>query len=135
DRLRPRSLWLYHLLLHRIEAPVVVAPSAAQDRLARLLLDLLAAPSPSDVLATTSRLAVRLHVDPQWLERLLADLEKMGLVRAVRGEEGWVPTAEGQQVRAGERALRPLPERRTFYFAEPPRPAAAPHFIPLDRPS
>src|SRR5881394_960459 len=82
DRLRPRSLWLYHLLLHRIEAPVAVTPSAAQERLARLLLGLLVSPSPVSGPATTARLADRLHVDPQLLWRLLADLERAGLVRS-----------------------------------------------------
>src|SRR5438874_755669 len=135
DRLRPRSLWLYHLLLHRLEAPVAIAPAAAQVRLARLLLDLLVAPSSSAGLTTTSRLAVRLHVDPQLLGRLLVDLEKTGLVRSANGGQDWVPTTEGQQVAASERSLRPLHERRSFYFVEPPGPSTPPYFIPLDRPS
>src|SRR4051812_4487154 len=105
DRLRPRSLWLYHLLLHRMEAPVAVAPPAAQDRLTRLLLGLLASSSASP--ATTTRLAARLHLDPQVLERFLVDLHKAGLVQSARGEQGWVPTAEAQKVLAGELPLRP----------------------------
>src|SRR5438034_1326288 len=94
DRLRPRSLWLYHLLLHRVEAPVAVAPPAAQERLARLLLDLLAAPASSPGRATTTRLAAQLHLDPQLLWRLLVELEKTGLVRSGSGEQGWAPTAD-----------------------------------------
>src|SRR5437879_2511242 len=91
DRLRPRSLWLYHLLLHRLEAPVAVAPPEAQDRLTRLLLDLLASSSSASP-ATTTQLAARLHLDPQVLGRLLVDLKKAGLVQSARGEQGWVPT-------------------------------------------
>jgi hypothetical protein len=132
--LRPRSLWLYHLLLHRLEAPVGVAPPAAQERLTRLLLDLLASSSTAS-LATTTRLAARLHLDPQLLERFLVDLEKTGLLQSARGEPGWVPTTEAQQFLAGERPLRPVRERRTLYFAESPRSEAPPRFIPLDRPS
>jgi len=84
---------------------------------------------------TTTRLAARLHLDPQLLWRLLVDLEKTGLVRSGSGEQGWTPTAEGQQVIAGEMPLPSLRERRTFYFAEPLPSGAAPHFISLDRPS
>src|SRR5438270_11168066 len=83
DRLRPRSLWLYHLLLHRLEAPVAVAPPAAQDRLTRLLLDLLASSSSASS-ATTTRLAARLHLDPPVLGRLLVGLEEAGLVTSAR---------------------------------------------------
>src|SRR5207248_1961033 len=102
DRFRPRSLWLYHLLLHRVEAPVAVAPPAAQERLARLLLDLVVASSSPAHPATATQLAAQLHLDPQLLWRLLVDLEKTGLVRPASGEQGWVLTAEGQQARAGE---------------------------------
>src|SRR2546425_9256402 len=87
DRLRPRSLWLYHLLLHRVEAPVAVAPPAAQERLAHLILDLLAALAPSPGPTTTTRLAARLHLDPQLLWRLLDDLEKTGLTQSGSGEQ------------------------------------------------
>src|SRR5437588_10533730 len=77
DRLRPRSLWLYHLLLHRLEAPVAVAPPAAQDRLTRLLLDLLASSSSASP-ATTTRLAARPHLHPQVLGRLRVAPENAG---------------------------------------------------------
>src|SRR5262249_39591488 len=124
DRLRPRSLWLYHLLLHRIEAPVVVTPPAPQDHLVRLLLDFLAVSSPSDNSATTGRLAARLHLDPQLVGRFLVDLQKLGLVQFARGEQSWILSPEGKQVLSGEMSLRPLHERRTFYFAEPLTPGA-----------
>src|SRR5439155_7720796 len=100
------------------------APPAAQERLARLLLELLAAPSGEPGAsatgvgpAITTQLAARLHLDPQLLWRLLVDLEKTGLVRSGNGEPGWALTTEGQQVLAGAMPLRPRRERRTFYFA------------------
>jgi DNA-binding MarR family transcriptional regulator len=133
DRLRPRSLWLYHLLLHRVEAPVLIALPAEQERLARLLLEVLASPSSAGP-ATTARLAARLHFDPQLLRRLLADLEGTGLVRSAPGEAGWSLTSAGEQVAAGATTLRPLHERRAFYFTEPPDPGGRPRYIPLDRP-
>ncbi len=104
DRLRPRSLWLYHLLLHRVEAPVVIAPPADQERLARLLLEVLASPPPSGGPLTTTCLAARLHFDPQVLRRLLADLESAGLVRSAPAEQGWSLSPAGEQVAAGPRA-------------------------------
>src|SRR5215510_9213041 len=110
DRLRPRSLWLYHLLLHRIEAPVLIALPAEQERLARLLLEVLASPSSAGP-ATTARLAARLLFDPQLLRRFLADLETGGLVRATSGEQGWSLTSAGEQVVAGTTTLLPLRER------------------------
>jgi len=133
DRLRPRSLWLYHLLLHRIEAPVLIALPAEQERLARLLLEVLASPSSAGP-ATTARLAARLLFDPQLLRRFLADLETGGLVRATSGEQGWSLTSAGEQVVAGTTTLLPLRERRTLYFTEPPDAGARPRYIPLDRP-
>src|SRR5215475_10672826 len=129
DRLRPRSLWLYHLLLHRIEAPVAIAPPAAQERLTRLLLNLLVSPSFSSNSETLARLAARLHIDPQLLRRLLADLEGAGLIHWNPPVETWSTTPAGQEFAAGAASLHPTRERRTFYFTESPVPGASPQFI------
>src|SRR5262249_21611893 len=43
ERFRPRSLWLYHLLLHRVEVPVAIARPAGHGRLTGVLLGALAA--------------------------------------------------------------------------------------------
>src|SRR5262249_39792577 len=77
ERFRPRSLWLSHLLLHRVEAPVASRP-AGHGRLTGVLLGALAA-APE---APLGRLAGSLHLDPQLLGRLLAELEAAGLARA-----------------------------------------------------
>src|SRR5207302_1074454 len=82
DRLRPRSLWLYHLLLHRIEAPVAVAPPAAPERLARLLLDLLAStsgwPGADDWRFNVSVLRDCAEQSPEWKRRHGFPLEVLG---------------------------------------------------------
>src|SRR5436309_2687377 len=82
DRFRPRSLWLSHLLLPRVEAPVAVARPAAQERLDRLLLEALSGPLLLPGEATAAGLAALLRLDAQVLRRLLAGLERAGLVQA-----------------------------------------------------
>lgn len=129
DRLHPRGLWLYHLLLHRVEAAVVVARPPPQERLDRLLLEALAArPGP----ASAALLAADLHLDAQVLRRLLAGLESAGLARS--SAAGWEPTAAGREAAAGRRGAATLHERRAFYFAEGPASHPGARFLPLDRP-
>src|SRR5438874_7881906 len=136
DRFRPRSLWLYHLLLHRVEAPVAVARPAAQERLDRLLLEALSSSAFSPGEATAAGLAALLRLDAQVLRRLLADLGRAGLVQAGAGPAGagWGLTPAGRQALQEGSAVETPPERRTFYFAEGPPPQEGPRFLPLDRP-
>src|SRR5947199_9765920 len=76
-RWHPRSLWLHHLLLHRIEALASVSRSAPLELLYRLLLEALAVAPPQEAAA----LAGRLGLDIPFLSRLLADLQGAGMVR------------------------------------------------------
>lgn len=120
DRFRPRCLWLSHLLLHHIEAPVGVCRPPALDAVARLTLEALAGGRPLGAL----------HLDPQILGRLLAELSAAGLVRS---NDAWTATEAGRQALAGRHELVTR-ERRTFYFAEgtPAHPGL--RFLPLDQP-
>ena len=128
DRFRPRCLWLYHLLLHRIEAPV--SGSGSGDRLARFLLEALASAGTA-----AAALARRLHLDAQILGRLLGELEVAGLViRPPSGEGDWAVSATGRAVLAGGREANVPGGRRTFYFAEGPGTHPGTRFLPLDRP-
>src|SRR6266511_1765260 len=121
-RWHPRSLWLHHLLLHRVEALVSVSRSPPLERLNRLLLEALAAfPQQATVLAG------QLGLDVPFLTRLLADLGAAGLARA-DASGTWTPTESGRQVLSGQADACTLQERRTFWFAEGAR------FLPLDNP-
>jgi hypothetical protein len=127
NRLRPRCLWLAHLYLHRIEAPVGVCRPPALDSVARLLLEALARAGDNVPLG---RLLGVLHLDVQILGRLLAELSAAGLARS---NDAWSVTETGRQALAGrhEPVVR---ERRTFYFAEGPPTQRGLRFLPLDRP-
>src|SRR5438477_8957071 len=87
-RWHPRSLWLCHLLLHRVEAPVSVSRSPSLERLNRLLLEALAVSGQQP-----SALADQLGLDVPFLTRLLADLEAANLARHTG--DVWSPTEHG----------------------------------------
>lgn len=127
-RWRPRSLWLHHLLLHRVEALVSVSRSPPLERLNRLLLEALAL-SPRQPAA----LADLLGLDVPFLTRLLAELEAAGLARADAGGE-WAPTDPGRQLLAGPTDACTVQERRTFWFAAGDRLHPEPRFLALDHP-
>src|SRR3954462_6286099 len=95
ERFQPRSLWLCHLLLHRVEAPVAVARPGPHSQLERLLLEALAAG------AAEPGLAPRLHLDAQVLRRLLAELESACLAHPDKAG-AWSLSDEGKKALAGE---------------------------------
>ncbi len=118
---RPRSLWLHHLLLHRVEATVAVSRSASLDALNRLLLEAVAAdPRPMPAL------------DPALLQRLLGDLKSAGLLSV--SPDGWQLTEAGKDALAGRREACTQSERRAFHFAEGDSRHPGVRFLPLDNP-
>ena len=126
DRFRPRGLWLGQLLLHRVEAPVVVVRPPSLDPLGRFLLEALAAAAGSSAV----QLSHRLHLDAQLIGRLLTELEAAGLAH---DGGAWSPTEAGRAVLAGHNE-HVVCERRTFYFAEGSPSHPGTRFLPLDRP-
>jgi hypothetical protein len=133
--LRPRSLWLYHLLLHHVEALVGVFCPEPEQRLSRLLLEALVSPAFAlRCQPATTALARHLHMDPQFLHRLLSDLANAGLARA-RGEGVWELTEAGQKALARDDAGLSLRERRGFFFSEGPETHPGPRFLPLEDPA
>jgi hypothetical protein len=132
---RPRDLWIGHLLLHRVEAPVRLARSVHPDRFALLVLRALAleeaspppaAADPADVLDR------HLHLGRSWLHAVLGKLLADGLIG--RNGDGLVRlTALGREALTAGSYADPRPERRTFYFAESSQPGRPPHFLNLTR--
>src|SRR5262245_26833420 len=127
ERFQPRSLWLCHLLLHRVEAPVAVARPGPPSQLEHLLLEAVADG------AAEHELARRLHLDAQLLRRLLTELESACLAHP-DAAGAWSLSGEGKQALAGERPPQTQHERRTFWFAEGPPSHPGTRFLPLDPP-
>src|SRR5262249_54488324 len=73
---QPRTWWVGHILLHRIEALVELAPLTSLDPLHRLVLQALTLNGS----LPAERLDERLHLGRQLLGRLLCALQADGLV-------------------------------------------------------
>ena len=100
-RWQPRTLWVGHLLLHRVEALAVRSESARLDPIDRLVLKALAL-TPGE---TVARLDEPLHLGRQLLAQVLRGLQAAGLAEAT--SSAWSATARGQEaVQSGE-YLRP----------------------------
>src|SRR5262249_34529933 len=124
-RWQPRSLWLHLFLLHRVEALVSVSRRPPLDHLNRLLLEAIAAP--------TQGLTLRLGLEPALVDRLLTELESVGLAR--HDGSRWHLTEAGSESLSRRGDVCTLQERRIFYFAEGNSHHPGARFIPLDNPS
>jgi hypothetical protein len=110
---RPRSLWVAHLLLHRVEAPVRLTRSVPLDRFTRLVLETLTVdPAP-----TLSRMTDRLPLDPAVLRRVLRGLEIEGLARC-DAVGSWHLTDLGRHARQHGQYFQSGAERRSFFFLD-----------------
>jgi hypothetical protein len=123
---QPRTWWVGHILLHRVEALAELAPLSPLDPLHRLVLHALRF-SPT---ISTERLDDRLHLGRQLLGRLLRALQSDGLVSAA-GDE-WSATERGRQAQDRGEYQRIAHERRSFSFVESELPGRPPHFLHLD---
>lgn len=121
---QPRSLWVGHLLLHRVEALTRRTQPAPFEPLQRLVLQGLTH-YPDESLPA---LAQRLHLEPALLGRLLHGLAGAGLARPT---PGWSATGRGRDALARDVWPQTLHERRGFYFAEGGNGRTPPHFLPL----
>jgi hypothetical protein len=128
---RPRALWVAHLVLHRVEAPVRVHRPYRPDAFALHLLRTLgflerAAAGPAG--ATLALLDQHLRLGPQVVHRLFDDLRREGLAAGAGGE--YRLTASGRQALDEGEIQATRQERHSFYFLGG-SPAA---FLPLRRP-
>lgn len=124
--LHPRGLWFAHLFLQRVEAPVGVRRPHPVDRLGRVVLGALAEEGEGSAAAA----ARRLHLDPQWVGRILHQLAGAGLAEAGAGRT-WRATEAGRSLLADGTAALPALERRTFYFLRGEPAGHPPRFLPL----
>ena len=124
----PRCVWVGHLPLVRVEAPVRFARTVQPDRFSLLLLEALACHSS----ATAEKLDQTLHVGLPVLRQALRHLKSSGLVEADAANV-WNPTALGQAARLVGHYVAFGRERRTFYFHRSQ--AASPQFLNLVNPA
>jgi hypothetical protein len=139
--LRPRALWVGHLLLHRVEALVATVRARRLDPLSRFLLQALAAEQPGQAAALPEpedflrRLDQRLPLGNQLLRQALRALTFEGLVED--GAQGtWALTALGREALARGEYPQAGHERRVFHFVDsgggPDQPRRLPHFLCLN---
>jgi hypothetical protein len=123
---QPRSWWVGHILLHRVEALAEVRPLTPLDPLHRLVLQVLAlAPN-----ASVEALDQRLNLGRQLLNQLLRTLQHDGLTtteseRCVLTERGRLAQQQGEYERT-------IYERRSFSFADSENASRPPLFLSID---
>lgn len=123
---QPRTWWVGHLLLHRVEALAALVRPSPLDPLHRFVLQALAL-TPGVPLAA---LDDRLHLGRQLLGQLLRVLQAERLAQAA--SDSWAPTDAGRAAVAHGEYARTVHERRPFFFVEPEVAERAPHFLALD---
>jgi hypothetical protein len=111
--LRPQTLWVAHLFLHRVEALVRLTKSYRPDRYSLLVLDALGL----EIGQSVERLDGRLHLGSQFTGRFLAALAAEGLAQH-ESNRGWFLTPLGQHARRHREYPRLGCERRAFHFLE-----------------
>jgi hypothetical protein len=120
----PRRLWFSHLLMHRIEALVVVNHSYRLESLHQALLRRLFV-SPVAVAKVSS--LDDLQFDRQFALPLLRECAAAGLLRGQ--EDGWLLTDAGRQALNNGGYTRQSEERRVFHFVD--NPGGTPQYLPL----
>jgi hypothetical protein len=110
---QPHALWLGQLLLHRVEAPVIVQEKVPLDPLALLLL----ATVPAQREVSWSELRSSLGVPEGMLRTLLAVLTRQGCV-GESNPQHWRLTEMGARSRDSKEVIVPKRQRRTFHFCD-----------------
>jgi hypothetical protein len=126
---QPRTWWVGHLLLHRVEALAVLVRPTRPDRLNLLILQGLNL-SPG---STLEQLDDRLHLGRQLLGQLLRVLQTEGLATADNAA-AWSLTEPGRVAAEQGEWPRTFHERRSFWFVESEAGEKPPHFLPLNDP-
>ncbi len=125
--LRPRALWVGHLLLHHVEALARTSRPTRTDPLTGLLLRAVAGGE------TVANLEKQLCLERPFVSQLLHQLQADGLVTtSVNGH--WDLSPLGRQALEQGVYARPGRERRAFHFLENEA-GRAPQFLRLARPS
>jgi hypothetical protein len=128
-RRQPRQLSLSHLLLHRLEALVLVTRSRPLDRWQRALLHLASTRAPCGGELTSS--FTDLQIDPQILGQLVRELTEAGLLHR-NGSGLWQVAPAGRDALATGKLSLSAEERRTFVFVDNASLDRPPHFLPLE---
>src|SRR5262245_55723836 len=135
SRLEPRALWVLHLLVHRVEAPVVGRSLLPLDCLQQGLLRYL--PASPEAGTSLRELAAPLHLDEQLLHRVLLSLESLGLARNSSSSESgrrWARTERGTQTLEEGGVREERRARRVFHFTVATPDADTARFLPLEVP-
>jgi hypothetical protein len=127
EAVRPRAIWVGHLLLHHLEALARLEQPCPLDAVNRHLLEfLLLVPGQ-----TAEHLAARLHVGRRLIGDLLREMAGDGLVCS-DAASGWTVTERGALAIEQGCFARITHERRNFYFVKPEQPAQVPPFLCLN---
>src|SRR5262249_18762782 len=129
-RIRPRALWVGHLLLHRVEAPVCLQKSSPVDSLSHFILKALTL-APGNTIEELER---RLQLGRPLLWQGLRSLENEKLVQAGAGPT-WSLAPLGHQAATNGTYPRPTEQRLSFHFVETGQPDRPLHFLKLSIPA
>jgi hypothetical protein len=125
---KPQQLRLCRLLVHRVEALVLVRQARPLDRWQRALLGLAGAhiPQGGELLKSLTDL----QMDVQVLGLLVRELAESGMLHR-NGTGQWQMTPAGRHALETGTAPIAVEERRTFAFVDNSALGLPPHFLPL----
>ena len=118
---QPHALWVGHLFLHHVEAPVLVHRTEGLDPLAAAVLRTLDLLGAADLDQRDRRLSLGMPL----LRRLLDDLTAAGLAEPAPAGR-WRASAAGRAAAQAGVHTRVTTEHRVFHFVEPIAPGACP---------
>jgi|SRR5579884_993773 len=126
---KPQRVHLAHLLVHRVEALVLVRRPRLLDRWQRALLGLAGAhvPHGGELISSLSAL----QMDPQMLGQLIRELTDSGLLHR-NGSGLWQMTPAGRHALETGAVPVAAEERRTFTLVDNSALGRPPHFLPLE---
>jgi hypothetical protein len=107
---QPRTLWVAHLLLYRVECLVRVKRRRRTDRLQILLLEALTSGNTGMLVGLEDRARLGRALTRQIIRRLASE----GLVTPTA--DGWTLSRFGEEARQRGEYCETTQERRTFYF-------------------
>ena len=122
--LQPHSIWVSHLLVHRVEALVLAQRSTPLDPLTGLVLKALGIRLATDLGSLEECLCLGVPV----LRRLLDTLRLASLVAETDGQ--WDLTDNGREALATGLLVRRLEERRSFHFLASGHAEMPSYFLP-----
>jgi hypothetical protein len=122
---KPSSIWIAHLILHRVEAPVIAQQPSPVDSLGLFVLKAVAV-TPG---ATASAIADLLDLPAGFVRQVLKDLATNDLVHE-NPDNSWATTATGAEAIKHGIYTRAELQRRPFYFVENEQ-AAPPQYLYL----